>query len=76
MSIVIDIFGFNQSSELMQDVNVRKALQMAVDNEAINNSFFKGFGDTALYGTINQDSKGWNWPYEEWPDEVKARIYL
>ena len=70
-SIVVDIFGFNQTSELMQDVNVRKALQMSVDNEAINNSFFKGYGNTALYGTINQDSKGWNWPVEEWPDEVK-----
>ena len=67
-----DIYGFNQSSELMQDVNVRKALQMSVDIETINTSFYKGYGDTAPYGLISQASKGWNWPYEDWPEEVKA----
>ena len=61
-SIVGDIYGFNQSSELMQDVNVRKALQMSVDIETINASFYKGYGDTAPYGLISQASKGWNWP--------------
>ena len=68
---VSDIYGFNQSSELMQDVNVRKALQMSVDIETINTSFYKGYGDTAPYGLISQASKGWNWPYEDWPEEVK-----
>ena len=62
---------FNQSLPLMQDVNVRKALQMAVDRETISATFFKGWGKPAPYGFVNQDSKGLAWPYEEWPDEVK-----
>ena len=53
------------------DVNVRKALQMAVDRETIAATYFRGFGDPAPYGYVHQSSTGWSWPYEEWPDEVK-----
>ena len=63
---------FNQSLPLMQDVNVRKALQMSVDRETISATFFKGWGDPAPYGLVHQGSKGWAWPYEDWPEEVKA----
>ncbi|MDE0025492.1 MAG: ABC transporter substrate-binding protein [Spirochaetaceae bacterium] len=63
---------FNQSVPLMQDVNVRKALQMAVDRETISATFLKGWGDPAPNGIVSQRQVGWNWPYEEWPEEVKA----
>ena len=63
---------FNQSLPLMQDVNVRKALQMSVDRETISATFFKGWADPAPYGLVHQGSKGWAWPYEDWPEEVKA----
>ena len=63
---------FNQSLPLMQDVNVRKALQMSVDRETISATFFKGWGDPAPYGLVHQGSKGWAWAYEDWPEEVKA----
>ena len=64
-------FGFNQSLPLMQDVNVRKALQMSVDRETISATFFKRWGVPAPYGLVSQDSKGWAWPYEDWPEDVK-----
>ena len=64
-------FGFNQSLPLMQDVNVRKALQMSVDRETISATFFKRYGVPAPYGLVSQDSKGWAWPNEDWPEDVK-----
>ena len=62
---------FNQSLSPMQDVRVRKALQMAVDNEAINASIYKGLGVVGPYGIYMQNLTDWVWSYEEWPDEVK-----
>ena len=53
------------------DVNVRKALQMAVDRETISATYFEGYGNPAPYGNVHQSSKGFCWPYEDWPDEVK-----
>ena len=67
-------YHFNQSLPLMQDVNVRKALQMAVDRETISATLLKGYGDPAPGGTIKQSHVGWSWPYEDWPDEVKQEF--
>ncbi len=64
-------FYFNQSLPLMQDVNVRKALQMAVDRETINATYNKGLGNPAPYGLVGQFTPEYSWPYEDWPDEVK-----
>ena len=64
-------FYFNQSLPLMQDVNVRKALQMSVDRETINASYNKGLGDPTPYGLVGQFTPEYSWPYENWPDEVK-----
>ena len=65
-------FLFNQSMPLTQDVNVRKAFQMAVDRETMATSYFKGYADPAPYGMVGQfNEAGWYWPYEEWPEEVK-----
>ena len=66
------IFLFNQSLPPMQDADVRKALQMAVDRETISATYFRGRGRPAPYGMMLQTQTGWAWPYEEWPEEVKA----
>ena len=50
---------------------MRKALQMAVDNEAINASIYKGLGVVGPYGIYQQKLTDWSWQYEEWPDAVK-----
>ena len=65
-------FMFNHSLPLTQDVNVKKALQMSVDRETLAATFFKGWADPAPSGFINQAAEGFAWPYEDWPDEVKA----
>ena len=64
-------FQFNQSLPPTQDVRVRKALQMAVDNEAINASIHKGLGVVGPYGVYLQNLTDWVWPYKKWPDELK-----
>ena len=65
-------YFFNWALSPTSDVDVRKALQMAVDRETISATFLKGWGDPAPYGLVQQDGPGgFSWPYEEWPDEVK-----
>ena len=71
-SHVTGVLNFNQSLPVMQDVNVRKALQMSVDRETISATYFKGWGDPSPYGLIQQGGvEGAYWPYEDWPEEVK-----
>jgi len=67
-------FIFNQSFGPTQDVRVRKALQMAVDNEAINASIHKGLGVVGPYGVYLQNLTDWSWAYKEWPDELKREF--
>ena len=57
----------------INDINVRKALQMSVDRETISATLFKGMGDPTPHGFMIQEAiaEGWSWPYEDWPDEVK-----
>ena len=64
-------FIFNQALSPTQDVRVRKALQMAVDNEAISASLYGGLGIVGPYGIYQQKLTNWSWQYEEWPDAVK-----
>ncbi len=54
------VFLFNHSMPLTQDVNVRKAFQMAVDRETMAASYFKGYADPAPYGMVGQfNEAGW-----------------
>ena len=53
------------------DINVRKAMQMAVDLETINNTYYKGFANTTPQGQIANYQTGYTVPFEEWSEEVK-----
>ena len=65
------IFVFNWALPPVDDPIVRKALQMAVDREKISATYFKGYGDPTPGGLYGQFSKGFAWPYDEWPEDVK-----
>jgi peptide/nickel transport system substrate-binding protein len=54
------------------DINVRKALNMAIDRKAIAESFYGGYSDGNPCGIIGPAIKGWCAPYDEWPAELKA----
>ena len=51
------------------DIRVRHAMQMALDLETINDTFYKGLGETTPFG--QSAVKGYYIPFEEWPEEVK-----
>ncbi len=64
-------FGFNTSNPPYDDIRVRKALQMALDMETINETYLGGRGDITPHGKVGTAQTGLFVPFEEWPDEVK-----
>ena len=64
-------FAVNVNNPPLNDIRVRKALQMALDLDAINRGFFKGYADTTPHGSVGESAKGYFIPFEEWPEEVK-----
>ena len=63
-------FVFNLALSPTSDLNVRKALNMAVDRETVSLSFHQGWGDPEPIGLM-LPVEGWSWPYDEWPEDVK-----
>ena len=59
----------NQEMPFFSDINVRHALQMAIDLETINNMIYAGLGNWEPTGTNSVE--GWTTPFAEWPEEVR-----
>jgi peptide/nickel transport system substrate-binding protein len=53
------------------DIRVRKAMQMAVDLPTIAKSYYGGTVEPYPSTLTNREMKGWGYPYEEWPQELK-----
>ena len=64
-------FGFDVRKPPFDDIRVRTAMQLALDNETINDTLFAGLGDTTPYGMIGQARVGFYIPFEEWPQQLK-----
>ena len=65
------VFNMSEDKPPFNDVRVRQAMQMALDLETINNTFFKGHAKWKPHGQLGDAVKGYNTPFEEWPEEVK-----
>ncbi len=63
-------YNFNLALSPTSDLNVRKALNMAVDRKTVSLTLHQGWGDPEAIGLM-QPVEGWSWPYDEWPEDVK-----
>ena len=64
-------FAFSLNKAPFDDIRVRQAMQMALDHETINNTYFKGYGNWVPQGRLSSDFTGYTTPFAEWPEEVK-----
>ena len=57
------------------DIRVRKAMQMAIDLPAIAKDYYHGivepYPSAVLSNYFSKAMKGWGFPYEEWPQDLK-----
>ena len=53
------------------DIRVRKAMQMAIDLPTIAKDYYKGTCRPYPSSITSYYMKGWGFPYEEWPQELK-----
>ena len=64
-----DSFAPNHRVPPFDDINVRRALQMALDNETVAGTYWKGWADPTPHGLVGL--QGYYIPFEEWDEEVK-----
>jgi peptide/nickel transport system substrate-binding protein len=53
------------------DIRVRKAMQMAIHLPAIAKDYYHGLVDPYPSTITSRSLKGWGFPYDEWPQELK-----
>jgi peptide/nickel transport system substrate-binding protein len=63
---------FKMMEPPFNDVNVRAAMQMALDLESINDTYYKGFADTTPRTRIGDALAGYTVPFDEWPEDLKG----
>ena len=64
-------FGMNVQLPPFDDIRVRKAMQMAINLEEINNAYYKGYADVIPQGQLNRSFTQVVTQFEDWPEEVK-----
>ena len=64
------VFNLRNQS-LFNDIRIRRAMQMAIDLEIINSTYYKGFAKWQPQGMIGDSLTGFFVPFEEWPEAVK-----
>ena len=64
-------YAIETSKPPLSDIRVRKAMQMALDHETINETFYKGYGLWKPQGVIGDAVVGYSTPFEEWPEELQ-----
>ncbi len=61
----------HENSAPLDDIRVRKALQMSINLEEIATEYYDGAADPTPFGQLGEVT-GYNYPYAEWPEALKA----
>ena len=64
-------FGMNVQLPHFSGIRVRKAMQMALNLEEINNAYHKGYADMIPQGQSNRSFSCCVTQFEDWPEDVK-----
>jgi len=64
-------WAMSASKPPFDDIRVRRAMQLALDNETIAQTYFKGTADPTPFGIVGEAPHGYYIPFEEWPEEIK-----
>lgn len=65
------VFAMYVQDKPFDDVRVRRAMQMALDNETIAATVYKGQAESTPQGVIGRALTGFVVPYEEWPQDLQ-----
>ena len=64
--------AFNTQISPWNDIRVRRAIQMAIDLETINQTYHQGWANPTAAAALGDAMVGYVTPFEEWPDDLKG----